>query len=65
LDFSVRQTVDDVVQLLSVLADAKGLHMHSRVSEEIPPLFAAMRTGLRQVLTNLAGNAIKFTERGG
>jgi len=65
LDFSVRQTVDDVVQLLSALATAKGLSMHSHVSEEIPPLLGGDANRLRQVLTNLAGNAIKFTQRGG
>ncbi|MBC7820392.1 MAG: response regulator [Planctomycetaceae bacterium] len=64
LTFSVRHTIDDVVQLLSVLAGAKGLHIHSRVSEDIPQLLRGDAHRLRQVLTNLAGNAIKFTERG-
>jgi signal transduction histidine kinase/FixJ family two-component response regulator/HPt (histidine-containing phosphotransfer) domain-containing protein len=64
LTFSVRRTIDDVVQLLSVLAGAKGLHIHSRVSEDIPQLLRGDAHRLRQVLTNLAGNAIKFTERG-
>jgi len=64
LTFSVRHTIDDVVQLLSVLAGAKGLHIHSRVSEEIPQFLRGDAHRLRQVLTNLAGNAIKFTERG-
>jgi len=59
--FSVRHTIDDVVQLLSVLAAAKGLHIHSTVSEEIPSLVRGDSHRLRQVLTNLAGNAIKFT----
>jgi signal transduction histidine kinase/FixJ family two-component response regulator len=62
--FSVRQTIDDVVQLLSVLAGAKRLHIHSTVSEEIPPLLRGDAHRLQQVLTNLTGNAIKFTERG-
>ncbi len=62
--FSVRHTIDDVVQLLSVLAGAKGLYIHSNVSEDIPPLLCGDAHRLRQVLTNLAGNAIKFTERG-
>jgi len=64
LTFSVRHTIDDVVQLLSVLAGAKGLQIHSRVSEEIPRFLRGDAQRLRQVLTNLAGNAIKFTERG-
>jgi signal transduction histidine kinase/FixJ family two-component response regulator/HPt (histidine-containing phosphotransfer) domain-containing protein len=65
LNFSIRRTVGDVVELLSVLAGAKGLHMHARVSEEIPPLVRGDANRLRQVLTNLSGNAVKFTERGG
>ena len=64
LPFSVRQTIDDVVQLLSVLAGAKGLHMDARVSKDMPRLVCGDAHRLRQVLTNLAGNAIKFTERG-
>jgi len=64
LSFSVRQTVDGVAELLSVLASAKGLQLHSHVPEEIPPLLRGDANRLRQVLTNLSGNAIKFTERG-
>jgi signal transduction histidine kinase/FixJ family two-component response regulator len=64
LTFNIRHTIDDVVQLLGVLASAKGLQMYSRVSEEIPRLVRGDALRLRQVLTNLSGNAIKFTERG-
>lgn len=65
LSFSPRTTIEDVVQLSRVLADAKGLQVHSRISPEIPPLLLGDSHRLRQVLTNLAGNAIKFTEKGG
>jgi len=64
LGFDLRRTVEDVVQLLRVQASAKGLRIHWRVSEEIPPLLGGDAHRLRQVLTNLCGNAIKFTERG-
>jgi signal transduction histidine kinase/FixJ family two-component response regulator len=64
LNFDIRHTVDGVVELLGVLAAAKGLHIHARVSEETPRLVRGDANRLRQVLTNLAGNAIKFTERG-
>ncbi len=63
-DFNLRHTVEDVVQLLRVPADAKELDFGSRVSPEIPPLLRGDAHRLRQVLTNLCGNAIKFTERG-
>ncbi len=64
LNFNVRHTVADIVQLLRVQASAKGLQFHSRVSPEVPPLLLGDAHRLRQVLTNLVGNAIKFTERG-
>jgi PAS domain S-box-containing protein len=62
--FSVRQTVADVVQLLRVQASTKDLQLHSRVSQDIPPILRGDANRLRQVLTNLSANAIKFTEQG-
>jgi CheY-like chemotaxis protein/HPt (histidine-containing phosphotransfer) domain-containing protein len=64
LTFSVRQTIADVVQLLWVQAKTKDLTFDSRISREIPALLRGDAHRLRQVLTNLAANAIKFTERG-
>ena len=62
--FDLRGAVDGVVQLMRVQASAKGLSVDSQVSPEIPPLLRGDSHRLRQVLTNLVGNAIKFTERG-
>jgi PAS domain S-box-containing protein len=64
LGFNPRDAVDHVVQLLRVQANEKGLDFHSRVAPEIPPLLSGDARRLRQVLTNLCANAIKFTERG-
>jgi PAS domain S-box-containing protein len=64
VSFNLRRTVDDVLQLLRVQADAKGLALRSTVSPAVPQLVQGDAHRLRQVLTNLAGNAIKFSERG-
>jgi len=64
LTFSVRKTVADVVQLLRVQAKPKDLKLDSHLSRKIPPLLRGDAHRLRQVLTNLSANAIKFTERG-
>ena len=64
LGFNLRNTVEDVVQLLSNQASAKGLDFQSRVSPAIPLSLRGDAHRLRQILTNLAGNSIKFTERG-
>jgi PAS domain S-box-containing protein len=63
--FSLAALVEEVVELLAPRAQGKGLHIASDVDERLmaPVLGDAAR--VRQVLLNLAGNAIKFTETGG
>ncbi len=64
LPFDLRRTVDDVVEILRFQAGAKGLRFHSRVSPQMPTLLRGDPHRLRQVLINLAANAIKFTSHG-
>ncbi len=64
LSFSLREVVDAVVQVLRMQAKAKGLKFSACVAAAIPPLVTGDAHRLRQVLTNLAANAIKFTECG-
>jgi PAS domain S-box-containing protein len=65
LDFDLRRTVEDVVQLLRFQAAAKSLGVDLRVSPELPAVLRGDPHRLRQVLTNLLANAIKFTAHGG
>ena len=61
----LNQVLDEVVTLLHVQTRAKGLSLDVRISSEIPGIMRGDGHRLRQVLTNLSANAIKFTERGG
>ncbi len=64
LDFDLYQAVEDVVQLLAPRAHAKGLEMLCRVDDQLPASLRGDPFRLRQVLTNLIGNALKFTDQG-
>ncbi|MGD1071863.1 MAG: PAS domain S-box protein [Bryobacteraceae bacterium] len=64
MSFDLRVAVEDIVQLLRVQASAKGLDLRARVAPEIPALVSGDPHRLRQIVTNLTANAIKFTDRG-
>ena len=64
VNFSPEQLVDGVVSLLSARAIAKGIGISMNLPRDMPIWLRGDPTRLRQILFNLIGNAIKFTEKG-
>ena len=64
LEVDLRDTFEDVARLVSIQAHAKGLELIAQVDPKLPHLVVADAGRIRQILLNLAGNAIKFTTKG-
>ncbi len=64
VDFSPREIVEGTVRMLAVRAHEKGLELACRVSPNVPEEVVGDPDRLRQILTNLVGNAVKFTPKG-
>jgi len=64
IDFNLIVTMDEVTDLMAIKAAEKSLQYTAMVSKEVPPFLCGDPGRLRQILINIVGNAIKFTQEG-
>ncbi|MEP6605658.1 MAG: PAS domain S-box protein, partial [Nitrosospira sp.] len=64
IQFDIRELLGDTLKAFSALANEKGLELAYRVAPEVPLLMLGDPGRLAQIIVNLTGNALKFTEQG-
>jgi signal transduction histidine kinase len=64
MPFELRFALEEMVDLISITAQRKNLDLVLRIGQEVPARVVGDAGRVRQVLTNLLGNALKFTEKG-
>jgi two-component system, sensor histidine kinase and response regulator len=64
IEFNIRDVLEDTMRVLAPRAEQKGIELACHVDSDVPDILVGDPLRLRQVVVNLAGNAIKFTERG-
>jgi signal transduction histidine kinase/HPt (histidine-containing phosphotransfer) domain-containing protein len=64
IPFQLQECIDEAMKPLALVATRKGLRLTWEIAPQTPPVVVGDPVRLRQVITNLAGNAVKFTSRG-
>jgi two-component system sensor histidine kinase/response regulator len=64
IDFDLRDCLETTLKTLAIRADEKGLELLCEIAPEVPEVLLGDSGRLRQVIMNLVGNAIKFTDKG-
>ncbi len=64
VSYNIHATIRSVFEILQIKAEEKGIHFELNIDDDVPPLQWGDPTRLRQVLFNLIGNALKFTNEG-
>ena len=64
IGFDLNEVVDKILQMLAMRADEQGLELVGHIAPDVPTLLIGDPTRLTQILINLIGNALKFTEEG-
>ncbi len=62
--FALRKEIESVIKMLSIKSSNKNIELRKSVSEDIPTYISGDSTRIRQIITNLVGNALKFTQQG-
>jgi PAS domain S-box-containing protein len=64
IPFNINEVVNETFVILSARAHEKGLKFETNIHVDVPPVISGDKTRLRQILMNLVGNAVKFTDEG-
>ena len=64
VSFSLQEIIEGICDIMAIRAHEKGLELNFWISPKVPPAVCGDPVRIRQVLINLLGNAVKFTEKG-